>query len=260
MLMKIKFSDLNRTLQLEPYTPPGFIGRILSVDEALLEELADDLEFKNCLKRLDNSPDCLTVEPLAAISFRHHYDEANRTEQTLRTIVGQLLISLEPQGSECGSQRYKSLSRLVDNTLNYIVENPQHVPTVAGICSQLGAGYKVLDRVFKSKFGYGPKSSVLAFRSNRVRAELRLSGANEKVVDIMNRCGFWHQGDLARIYRQEFGQLPRDTQRDSVNLGFDRTMAGFGAEARERTFTLGWSKGLKIGERTQTSILSWITV
>jgi hypothetical protein len=37
--------------------------------------------------------------------------------------------------------------------------------------------------------------------------------------------GFWHQGDLARIFRQEFGELPGDTQRDSVNLDFDRTMA-----------------------------------
>jgi AraC family ethanolamine operon transcriptional activator len=211
--------------EFETYTPSGFTGRTLSVDEALLEEVADHFQFNNFLKRLDNSRDVLTVDPLAAIRFRQHYDEAHRTEQSLRTIVEQLLILVETQGIEGGSQRQKNSSRLVDDALNYIVETSQNAPTVADICFHLGVGYKALDRAFKSRLGYGPKSSILAFRLNRVRAELRSSGANEKIVDIANRWGFWHQGDLARIYRQEFGELPRDTQRDSVNLGFDRTMA-----------------------------------
>ena len=63
------------------------------------------------------------------------------------------------------------------------------------------------------------------FRLNKVWAELRLSAANGKIAEITNRWGGWHQGGLARIYRQEFGELPRDTQRNSVNFRFDRTMA-----------------------------------
>ena len=52
--------------------------------------------------------------PQAVIRFRQHYDEAHRTEQSLRTIVEQLLILVGTHGIEGGSQRQKNSSRLVN--------------------------------------------------------------------------------------------------------------------------------------------------
>jgi AraC family ethanolamine operon transcriptional activator len=46
-----------------------------------------------------------------------------------------------------------------------------------------------------------------------VRRELVPTTPPVKVVDVANRWGFWHMGQLAADYRRQFGELPSETLR-----------------------------------------------
>ena len=199
--------------EFETYTPSGFMGRTLSVDESLIEEIASQLQFTGFLERLAGAEDVLTVSPAAATGLRNLFDRDHRSEQSLRTVVEQFMVLLETDVIPVGGPRQKHTSRLVDNALSYIVANAEEAPTVAELCAQLGVGYRMLDRAFKERLGHGPKSCILAFRLHKVREAVCASDRDMKIVDIANHWGFWHQGDFARNYRRVFGELPSDTRR-----------------------------------------------
>ncbi len=193
------------------FTPPDFIGRTLSVDEELLAFTADQLGLEGFMERLDKSKDILTIQPVEMMRFRTIYDSEISSEADLLETIQELIIAIENARDDHPTRRQSASSRHVDEALRYVLENSGNAITVAEICTVLGIGYRTLDRAFKQRMGHGPKSSILAFRLNGVRNELKSSDPSDLVSDIANTWGFWHLGDFSRIYRREFGELPGET-------------------------------------------------
>jgi AraC family ethanolamine operon transcriptional activator len=193
------------------FTPSAFVGRTLSIEENLLSEIAENLGFHEFLDVLDGSKDVLEFAPLAIRRFRSLYDRPMYRETDLIEVAEGIVILV---GSSCDvydEPWQRNSSQLLDKALEYIAANAYDAITVADVCKSLGVGYRRLDRAFKHHLGQGPKDSILACRLNGVRAELRASDPSRRVSDIANAWGFWHMGDFARIYRNDFGELPSTT-------------------------------------------------
>ena len=62
-------------------------------------------------------------------------------------------------------------------------------------------------------FGVTPKQYITADRLTRARRSLRLAEPSAQVSQIANDWGFSHLGRFARIYKQQFGELPSTTLR-----------------------------------------------
>ncbi|MCV6583895.1 MAG: helix-turn-helix domain-containing protein [Marinibacterium sp.] len=74
----------------------------------------------------------------------------------------------------------------------------------------IGASRRTMHRAFKDLFGVGPKGYLRLVRLHRFRQSL-LQGPDACVTDAALDAGLGHFGRAARYYREQFGELPRDT-------------------------------------------------
>lgn len=77
----------------------------------------------------------------------------------------------------------------------------------------LGVGERQLERLFRDAYGHGPCHWHQLARLNCVRSALLQADARECVTDIALRLGFGHLGRFSVMYRNVFGECPRDTLR-----------------------------------------------
>jgi AraC family ethanolamine operon transcriptional activator len=82
------------------------------------------------------------------------------------------------------------------------------------VCRRVGASRRKLNYCFQEVLGSSPVKYLRAVRLNGVRRELRAGAA--AVQDVAARWGFWHLGQFAREYRQQFGELPSETRRGTA--------------------------------------------
>ncbi|WP_411851167.1 helix-turn-helix domain-containing protein [Stenotrophomonas sp. LGBM10] len=77
----------------------------------------------------------------------------------------------------------------------------------------LGVGERQLERLFRDAFGHGPCQWHQLARLNLARSALQHSGEGDSVTEIAGRFGFSHLGRFSGLYRNVFGECPRDTLR-----------------------------------------------
>ena len=83
---------------------------------------------------------------------------------------------------------------------------------VEDICRASGVSERTLEYAFDERYGMGPKRFLNAYRLFSVRRDLRVADPDTTTVaDIANRWGFWHMGQFAADYRQQFEELPSQT-------------------------------------------------
>lgn len=117
-------------------------------------------------------------------------------------------------GPECLQDR--SSPRTRHRALRNAVEEMQcstddNLP-VSCFCQSAGVSRRTLNRAFNEYFGIGPKAYYLRLRLNRFRQKLLIEQGCNSIADSANQLGFWHMGQLARSYREQFGELPSETQ------------------------------------------------
>ncbi len=82
--------------------------------------------------------------------------------------------------------------------------------TVEQLCRLVATNQRTLHRAFHENCGVSPKAYLKASRLNQVRKLLR-RGSSATVSSAANRFDFWHMGQLAADYHQQFGELPSGT-------------------------------------------------
>lgn len=78
---------------------------------------------------------------------------------------------------------------------------------------QLGVGERQLERLFRDAYGHGPCHWHQLARLNLARNALRQVRGRAGVTDVATRFGFAHLGRFSTMYRDVFGESPRDTLR-----------------------------------------------
>jgi AraC-like DNA-binding protein len=107
--------------------------------------------------------------------------------------------------------RFPDRSNAVSRALELINDQERLPLKVSDLCEYAGVSAPTLYRGFMERFGVSPKKYVQCRMLTSVREELRMSGPSVKIHQIANRWGFWHMGQFAADYRQQFGELPKNT-------------------------------------------------
>ncbi|WP_269670523.1 AraC family transcriptional regulator [Stenotrophomonas sp. SY1] len=77
----------------------------------------------------------------------------------------------------------------------------------------LGVGERQLERLFRDVYGHGPCHWQQMARLNHARSALLHAEGRANVTEIATRYGFNHLGRFSVMYRNVFGECPRDTLR-----------------------------------------------
>ncbi len=104
--------------------------------------------------------------------------------------------------------------KLVDQACELMLSQPDEPLSMLEVCRRVGASRRKLNYCFQEVLGSSPVKYLRAVRLNGVRRELRAGAA--AVQDVATRWGFWHLGQFAREYRQQFGELPSETRRGTT--------------------------------------------
>jgi AraC family ethanolamine operon transcriptional activator len=102
--------------------------------------------------------------------------------------------------------------RAVRRAEAYITEHEDEPLTVRDVCLASQVSERTLQYGFLEHFGVTPKAYLRAIRLKGVHRELKSARAPDaKINEIAALWGFWHVGQYAADYREQFGELPSQT-------------------------------------------------
>lgn len=141
---------------------------------------------------------------------------AMRTSESViqNDCIDGLITALENASRENGTEacatasaRGKALRRACD----YIFSRAGTRITISELCAVARVSERTLQYAFMEHTGQSPKSFMRSYRLGRVRDELLKNDEREPIATVAARWGFHHMGQLARYYREQFGELPSQT-------------------------------------------------
>ncbi len=207
----------------------GYSAHTIAVREDTLLELAAELDRERELRRALYMDTPIVCSPA---SLRALNEAANAI------VFGCGEISTSSQAAAIGEELDHSLPRLLVLALTsaapaadsvrssasrgnrrdtaaracaFIEEHARDLPTVQGICRQIGASRRTLEYAMREHAGVSPKIYLQAARLQGVRRELARAEPDTRIADVAGAWGFWHMGQFARDYRRWFGELPSQT-------------------------------------------------
>jgi AraC-like DNA-binding protein len=127
-------------------------------------------------------------------------------------IVAATLALLDRTPSDEDPMRLGGYHRIVARARSYIEAHLDGPIVIDSLVVASFASRRTLFRAFAETLGETPQSYILKLRLNRIRHDL--AGPNEAmrtVTVVSNQWGIPELGRLAGRYREQFGELPRDT-------------------------------------------------
>ena len=94
----------------------------------------------------------------------------------------------------------------------YINANIYNNITNRELYEHIGVSARTLQNLFKQELGILPKSYISSQKLYLVHRKLwNNTDKKKKISEIANEFGFWHMGQFASDYYEQFGELPSDT-------------------------------------------------
>jgi len=137
-------------------------------------------------------------------------DESTRNELDFE-IAAELVALMTHNRQQIPDTDLRDRSLALRRALALIEEHAAEPISIKEVCRAARTSWSTLDRAFKERFGVSPKRYLTSVRLHGVRRELRSDSRRLRVVDAANRWGFWHMGQFAKDYREQFGELPSQT-------------------------------------------------
>jgi len=205
---------------------PEFRADGLSIPEDDIRSAAETLGLPDPLERLPEGPCFVESNPRRMEALRlsltglytavaKHVDvpltEAASSDLELEIHSALVFALASGLDTDFSAPSPTVRSRALRQALDYIEANADSAPTVRDICRASGASYRTLNYAFVERFGVAPKQYLQAVRLEGARKELRRKGPSARIADIANTWGFWHLGQFAADYRQQFDELPSET-------------------------------------------------
>lgn len=128
--------------------------------------------------------------------------------RVLDSLLGQLALNERPSHVRGGVK----LARQADT---YLRSNLQAPLTIRDLCTAMGVPERTLFKAMRTHLGLSPKALLKTLRLNAVRRELLAAVAGTGVMDVAMRWGFFHAGWFSQDYRQQFGETPSTTLRNT---------------------------------------------
>ncbi|MCC5904476.1 MAG: helix-turn-helix domain-containing protein [Halomonas sp.] len=106
---------------------------------------------------------------------------------------------------------YAHRKAVVDRVKSYVDEHLEGPMTIDALCELTHVSRRTLQYSFTTILGISPLQFLRLTRLNRVRRALRAARPPQTVTDIATYWGFWHLGQFAHDYKQQFGECPSQT-------------------------------------------------
>lgn len=106
---------------------------------------------------------------------------------------------------------YAHRKEVVDRVKRYVDEHLDGPVTMEELCELTHVSRRTLQYSFTTILGISPLQFLRLTRLNRVRRALRTAEPPQTVTDIATYWGFWHLGQFAHDYKQQFGECPSQT-------------------------------------------------
>ncbi|MBX9699448.1 MAG: helix-turn-helix domain-containing protein, partial [Acetobacteraceae bacterium] len=101
---------------------------------------------------------------------------------------------------------------LVDRAEQYLRTRPMAPAFTAELSAVLGVAPRTLHKAFVAACGMSPQAYLKRRRLMQVHAALKAGGPDTLLVKSAALShGFWHLGNFAAAYREQFGQMPSET-------------------------------------------------
>ena len=188
----------------------------ISVDQRLMTELGWDLSG-DPLSAIDgNQLRALIDSARAAARWCRAERPSNNTQLALDQHRDQLLLRLssvlERWQDEPEPSPRRSARRVFTRAEQYLEGIKGEPLDVALLAETLGISRRTLHRAFDDQVGLGPRRYYEVMRLAALRARLRAArpGA-ETVTELATALGFHDLGRLSGLYRQQYGEYPRET-------------------------------------------------
>lgn len=111
-----------------------------------------------------------------------------------------------------GDRTRRSRSQIVKRAEEYALARTGANLCVSDLCRVAGVSERTLEYAFKEVMGLTPVAYLTRLRLHRVRKALLAATPGSTTVSAEALAwGFWHFGELARAYRECFGELPSET-------------------------------------------------
>jgi AraC family ethanolamine operon transcriptional activator len=106
---------------------------------------------------------------------------------------------------------YAHRKEVVDRVKRYVDEHLDGPVTMDELCQLTHVSRRTLQYSFTAILGISPLQFLRLTRLNRVRRALRAASPPQSVTEIATYWGFWHLGQFAHDYKQQFGECPSQT-------------------------------------------------
>ncbi|WP_311063433.1 helix-turn-helix domain-containing protein [Halomonas sp. DWK9] len=146
--------------------------------------------------------DRLLSQQHGAIAEKLHQD-------ILLTGLLELMDAQQPSGELPPS--YVHRKAVVDRVKQYVDEHLEAPMTMEALCELTHVSRRTLQYSFTTILGISPLQFLRLTRLNRVRRALRAAEPPTTVTEIATYWGFWHLGQFAHDYKQQFEEYPSQT-------------------------------------------------
>ncbi len=118
-----------------------------------------------------------------------------------------------PERRGLGSGIERRRDAIVRQAEAYLKSQLESAYDSRALSTYLGVGERQLERLFRDAYGHGPCHWHQLARLNLARSALRRAQGRVGVTEVATRYGFAHLGRFSVMYRDVFGESPRDTLR-----------------------------------------------
>lgn len=212
--------------EVDMCTPKAFEFRGVVTSVALIENLAASLDIElpravwHQLRAIEmaEAPVARLRAHLAVIheiitSAPERFD-APAVRQTLEDALLVEIMDMLPTARPSDPDRSATArKRTVDRARELMHGSGDRALSLLEVCKVVGASPRKLGYCFQEVLGTSPMHYWRAMRLNRVRRDLKRTGAQTSVYDVAVQHGFWHFSQFSLDYKRHFSELPSETLR-----------------------------------------------
>lgn len=210
--------------QFESISPAGFSCYTATFMTDALFQLAEQAELGLEVEKLGKSAQVIPLSEqdtqqlrylLGSATGRLQDPDYSQSETLQHRLPLKLLQLLFPKPKFIRQPRATRRSRSLQIARDYIEAFAHEDVDLARLPTISQTSPRTLQRAFIERYQMSPRDYLRTVRLNRARVELQQTDNNSSISDIALACGFNHLGKFSASYRRHFGELPRQTAKQS---------------------------------------------
>jgi len=190
---------------------------LISIKENILFEMISDYKYDNCSVAFDGDSKEVPIGRdfsskffLIADKFMNT-DFLNQEEQQIQIKELSLFLLKHINDNKHTSinlpsdKQHKAINKAVE-----IIHNEEgELTPIRQLCEIVGVSERTLYNAFKQRFKASPNEYIKAIRLNKVKKDL-FANEDESISYLAGKYHFWHMGQFAKDFKNQFGVLPSD--------------------------------------------------